>query len=89
VIDIAVSKEKDYLVIIIKDNGIGRNAATKNISLSTGRGMKILSQFFETYNKYNKSHLKQEIIDLYDDDKYPAGTLVKIYVPLDFKDEIY
>ncbi|NTV83337.1 MAG: histidine kinase [Bacteroidales bacterium] len=89
VIDIAATKDKDYLVIIIKDNGIGRNAAAKNISQSTGRGMKILSQFFETYNKYNKSQLKQEIIDLYDDDKNPAGTLVKVFVPLDFNDEIY
>ncbi len=89
VIDIAASKEKDYLVITIKDNGIGRNAATKNISQSTGRGMKILTQFFETYNKYNKNQLKQEIIDLYDDDNKPSGTKVKIFVPLDFNADIY
>lgn len=89
ILDIAISKEQDDLLITIKDNGIGRNAAAKNIGQSTGRGMKILSQIFETYNKHKSRPLRQEIIDLYDDENNPAGTLVKIFVPLDFNEGIF
>ena len=88
-LQISVSNENDYMVIKVSDNGIGRNLASKNISQSTGKGMKILGQFFETYNKHNKNQLKQEIIDLYDDENNPAGTQVKIYVPFDFNEGVF
>lgn len=88
-LDIAVSREQDFLIITITDNGIGRNLASKNISQSTGKGMKILAQFFETYNRHNKNQLRQEILDLYDEDKNPAGTQVQIFVPVDFNAGIF
>jgi len=88
-LDISVTKEEDHLVITITDNGIGRNLASKNISQSTGKGMKILAQFFETYNKHNKNQLRQEIVDLYDEARNPAGTQVKVYVPVDFNSGIF
>jgi sensor histidine kinase YesM len=86
---IDISKAQDYILITITDNGIGRNLASKNMSQSTGKGMKILGQMFETYNKYNRNPLRQEIVDLFDNEGNPAGTQVKIYVPLDFNPEIY
>jgi two-component sensor histidine kinase len=88
-LDISVVKEGDYLLITITDNGIGRNLASKNISQSTGKGMKILAQFLETYNKHNKLSLRQEITDLTDEAGNPAGTQVKIYVPVDFNAGIF
>jgi sensor histidine kinase YesM len=88
-LDISVSSEGEYLLITITDNGIGRNLASKNISQSTGRGMKILAQFFETYNKHNKNQLKQEIVDLYDGERNPAGTMVKVFVPVEFNELIF
>jgi len=88
-LDIAISKEQEYLVLKIADNGIGRSRASKNIAYSTGKGMKILGQLFETYNKYNKVPLHQEIIDVFDEENNPAGTLVKVYIPLAFNAEIY
>jgi two-component sensor histidine kinase len=88
-LDISVSREGEYLIITVTDNGIGRNMASENISHSTGKGMKILAQFFETYNKHNKIPLKQEIVDLYDDEKNPAGTVVKVFVPVDFNAGIF
>jgi two-component sensor histidine kinase len=89
ILDIDIFKDQDYLLINIKDNGIGRNAASKKMSESTGKGMKILEQLFETYNKRNNNPLRQEIIDLYDNERKPAGTLVKIFVPLDFNEGIF
>jgi hypothetical protein len=74
---------------MITDIGIGRNMASKNLSQSTGKGMKILGQMFETYNKHNKNQLRQEITDLIDKEGKPAGTQVKIYVPLDFNAGIF
>ena len=88
-LEISISKEEEDILLTIKDNGIGRNASGKSNSQSTGRGMKILGQLFQTYNKYNRKPLRQEIIDLYDNDQKPAGTLVKIFVPLDFNEQIY
>ena len=69
--------------------GRERNAAERSSGQSTGRVMKILGQLFETYNKHNRRPLRQEIIDLYDDEQNPAGTLVKIFVPLDFNEGIF
>jgi two-component sensor histidine kinase len=88
-LEIGISRSQDDLLITITDNGIGRNMAATNISQSTGKGMKIMSQLFETYNKHNKKQLRQEIIDLFDDDQNPAGTQVKVFVPMDFNPEIY
>jgi sensor histidine kinase YesM len=88
-LDISVTGNLDYIVITISDNGIGRNLASKNISQSTGKGMKILGQFFDTYNRHNKVKLQQEIIDLYDEERNPVGTMVKIFVPVDFNEMIF
>jgi two-component sensor histidine kinase len=86
---INVYNDADYVVIEVNDNGIGRSAASKSLSTSTGKGMKIISQLFETYNKYNKNKLRQEIIDLFDEEKNETGTQVKLFIPVDFNQEIY
>jgi two-component sensor histidine kinase len=88
-LNISVIPEEGYLSILIRDNGIGRNAAVRNRSQSTGRGMKIISQLFETYNKHNRLPLRQEVTDLFDPQGAPAGTLVTIFVPLEFNTEIF
>lgn len=88
VLQISIQTEEDYLVLSIRDNGIGRAAASKLMSQSTGKGMKILEQLFETYNKHNPKPILQEITDLTDDDGRPAGMLVVIRVPVEFNPEI-
>lgn len=88
-LEISVEKGRDYLVITVRDNGIGRHAAAHRRSESTGKGMKIIDQLFETYNKHNRTPLRQEITDLRDANGQPSGTLVKIFVPLEFNAEIY
>ena len=89
VLEIEISRLRDYLVITIKDNGIGRHAASRLKSQSTGKGMKILEQLYETYNKFNAKPITQEITDLVDEQGKPAGTLVKIRVPVEYNESIY
>lgn len=89
VLEIDLVSEPGYIVIIIKDNGIGRSAAAKARTSSTGKGMKIMEQLFDTYNRHNQAHIRQEIIDLADDENRPAGTMVRIHLPVPFNPEIY
>ncbi|MBP6872241.1 MAG: histidine kinase [Bacteroidales bacterium] len=89
ILKISVDRFPGNIVITITDNGVGRNMASKNMSESTGKGMKILGQFFDTYNKNNKNPLRQEIVDLFDLDNKPAGTMVNIHVPADFNAGIF
>lgn len=89
VLEIEIASEADYFVISIKDNGIGRSAAAKAQTSSTGKGMKIMEQLFETYNRHNALHLKQEIIDLTDVSGIQTGTYVRIWIPFNLNPEVY
>jgi sensor histidine kinase YesM len=88
-LQIRISIENEYILITVSDNGIGREQAAINVSHSTGRGMRILAQLFETYNKHNKLPLRQEIEDLTDEENNPCGTQVRIFVPIEFNENIY
>ncbi len=76
------------LVLEIEDNGIGRKEAGKSKSGGTGKGMKIMDQFFAIINRYNTRKLKSEIVDLHDDAGNPSGTLVRIFIPEGMKFDI-
>lgn len=88
-LEVTISQADDYLVLSVKDNGIGRKAAAEVMGSSTGKGMKMLSQLFETYNKHNPKPILQKITDLADESGGPAGTMVSIRVPVEFNPEIY
>jgi LytS/YehU family sensor histidine kinase len=88
-LEINILRREDYLEITVKDNGVGRKATTSIKSQSTGKGMKILEQLYETYNKFNSKPITQEVIDIEDEQGKPAGTLVKIKVPVEFNETIY
>jgi two-component sensor histidine kinase len=88
-LELTISQADDYLVLVVKDNGIGRKASASLMSASTGKGMKMLSQLFETYNKHNPKPVLQEITDLFDEEGQPAGTAVTIRVPVEFNAEIF
>jgi len=89
VLEISVVKEDEYLKISISDNGVGRQESGALKPDSTGKGMKLLAQFYETYNKHNKLPIRQEITDLIDAAGNPSGTLVHIWIPIDFNERIY
>ena len=81
-IKIYVAKEKDYLKMTIEDNGIGREHAAGH-SDSTGKGLKLTSEFYEILNQINKRPIIHHITDLYNNSSEPSGTRVDVWVPVD------
>lgn len=81
-LQITVNKKSDYLRIIIEDNGIGRVKAAGQ-SHSTGKGLKLTSEFYDILNQLNNKPITHSITDLYDDSGNPCGTRVEVSVPLD------
>ena len=75
---------KDHKIMInIKDNGIGRLAASKLKQItSTGQGIRINRQLVELYNKLNKTNIDVKVKDLYTADQQAAGTEVTIEIPV-------
>jgi len=79
---IMVNKEKDYLKLIIEDNGIGREAAAGH-STSTGKGLKLTREFYDILNQINKKPIRHFIIDLHNEAGDPSGTRVEVWVPVE------
>ena len=80
---IKINQDKKNISIIIEDNGIGREASQKHEG-STGKGIKLLKNYFDLLNKNNSEHLTFEITDLYKNEK-PAGTKVELRIPINFR----
>jgi two-component sensor histidine kinase len=81
-IKISVAREKDYLKLTIEDNGIGRERSAGH-STSTGKGLKLTTEFYEILNQINKKPIKHLITDLYNNSLSPAGTRVEVWVPVE------
>jgi len=79
---IRADRDKDYLVLSIEDNGIGRSKA-EGQSTSTGKGLKLTKEFYDILNQINKKPIKHSIIDLYNENDDPIGTRVEVWVPVD------
>lgn len=82
-LEIKFKKENQYIEIIIRDNGIGRN---KSLALKTvnqlkhqSTGMKNVESRTEVIQAVFKAKIKHEIIDLPND----AGTEVRIKIEMD------
>lgn len=80
IIGIRVIREKDYLKLTIEDNGVGREFSSGQ-SNSTGKGLKLASEFYEILNQINKKPIKFRITDLYNNLHEPEGTRVEVWVP--------
>jgi signal transduction histidine kinase len=81
-IKIHVIREKDYLRLTVEDNGIGREKSA-GTSTSTGKGLKLTSEFYDILNHMNNRPIRYQITDLYDSSQYPSGTKVEVWVPVD------
>ena len=85
---IVITQADDFLKIRVEDNGIGRKKATEMNTRSTGKGMKIMKQYFEVFNERNQEKISFEIEDLVDENQSPCGTRVVLKIPLSMKFEI-
>jgi len=83
-VNVKISKIKNSISFEITDDGIGREKAKEVSKNSTGFGLKIMDNYFKLFNEYNDTKIKYEIIDLFDKQNIPAGTKVRILIPLNF-----
>jgi hypothetical protein len=79
---IRAEKDKDYLILSVEDNGIGR-AKAEGQSASTGKGLKLTGEFYNNLNQINKRPIKHFIIDLHSENGDSLGTRVEVWVPMD------
>jgi hypothetical protein len=84
VILISIQKSSGYLMVNIKDNGIGIKKSKKINVISTGEGLKILNEILELYEGLTKTkQIKYKIIDLGNGENGETGTEVKIFIPIE------
>ena len=81
---VSIRKGGGNLELEVTDNGIGRIRAKEISTGSTGFGLRIMEDYFKLFNEYNTSKIQHTIIDLVDDQNHPAGTQVRITIPLNF-----
>lgn len=83
---IKFSKESKRLIIEVKDNGIGREAAEvltrENLFATKSLSTKIIDDRIKALNKYSKDLISYSIIDLKDENNKAIGTQVLISIPL-------
>ena len=86
-IEVKLNTDANFLIITVRDNGIGRGSEAQNRTNpdSLGRGTSIMREYFNLLNKYNDEKIISETIDLRDADGNPAGTEVQVFIPLKFK----
>jgi two-component sensor histidine kinase len=82
ILKIKAERKGDYLVLSVEDNGIGR-AKAEGLSLSTGKGLKLASEFYDILNQLNKMPIHHSIIDLYNEEGEASGTKVEVWVPVE------
>lgn len=78
---ISAKREKDYLILSVEDDGIGRQKANGQ-SNSTGKGLRLTREFYDILNQINKKPIKHFIYDLYNNNGDPAGTRIDVWVPV-------
>lgn len=77
-LQIKLIKEIQYLKIEIADNGIGRAKSKLLKTTDTGKGMLIVKNIIEAYNKLHQGRINYEINDRFDETGEVAGTKVTL-----------
>lgn len=84
-LSINFQKQHDYIQLVVEDNGIGRKAsAERNILKSTQKGLWLVNEIIENFNKLNTLKLSSTIEDLYDEFGQASGTRVIIKIPVNY-----
>jgi sensor histidine kinase YesM len=79
---IEVFVQKDYLEILVDDNGVGRIEQLQNFKMEKTNGIAIINQVIELFEKLKDVKIQYQFIDKVDEHGQPSGTSVKIKMPL-------
>jgi len=81
IVEIDIRTENHYIVLSVKDNGIGREKAKEMHTEGTGEGLAIIEQQLRIFNKKNKLKAYINIKDLYDNNSVASGTCFEFFLP--------
>ena len=85
ILKISFGRQEEYILCKVEDNGIGRKAANeircKSAETPQSRGMSVTAGRLDLINKNNNNKTLVTIIDLYNDQNQPSGTLVEVLIP--------
>lgn len=79
---IAIKKTDHKVCITLTDNGIGREKAKSLSTSGTGKGIDIIQEMLQLYQKLKGVSIQLKMSDRYDDSGEPAGTKVEIMIPV-------
>lgn len=80
-LQIAITEDAESVQVRITDNGIGRAAAAKMPSVSTGKGLQIVDKMVRIYNQLYNTRVSYTIKDMMGEKDQVAGTVVVITLP--------
>ncbi|MDZ7636169.1 MAG: histidine kinase [Bacteroidales bacterium] len=90
VMEVIVSSREEGIELVVRDNGIGRAAASALQTGGAGTGLRNIASIIETMNRANIEKITFALKDLYNNGK-PAGTEVMVFLPhnytLDFPND--
>lgn len=90
VLKIKIEMDNDFVLVTIKDNGVGRkHASSQREQGHKPSGMLITQKRLELINKTPENQSNIEVIDLVDDEGNPLGTAFEIKIkPLDMEKSV-
>jgi hypothetical protein len=77
---ITATKNPEYLLLAIEDNGGGIEKTDRSKKHSTGSGLKIMDDIFELYSKLYKRKISHKLIELIDAKNNKTGIRVEIKI---------
>jgi len=81
-LNVEIGQENGRLIISVEDNGVGRKKAAELSKRSTKKGMQIINQIFQLYNKLTTNKIEQKIFDLEDKSGSATGTRVDVIIEI-------
>jgi sensor histidine kinase YesM len=73
------------ILILVTDNGIGREKAKQSETVSSGMGLSLMEEFYALYNKLYNQKISSYISDLKNEKEAVAGTSVQINIDLSYE----
>jgi sensor histidine kinase YesM len=83
-LSLEISRTADHIRFVVTDNGIGRAEAAKLEQSGNRRGLKIVGDYIDFYNRINRDKFVLNIVDVCTKEGTPSGTRVEISIPLTF-----
>jgi hypothetical protein len=84
-LSINITNHHNGVLIVVEDNGIGRERAQQLGTRGNGQGLLLIEQQLQFYNSQNSEAIYQTITDLKDENNMPSGTRVNLYIPMNYR----